>query len=60
MPKTKKEITSIHVNLEHKEDGRIILGYIEVDTFSAAQKHLQDNYPDYELKMIEQGHRKKL
>ena len=59
MPK-KKEITPIHVNLEHEESGHIILGYIEVDTFSAAQKYLQDKYPDYELKMIEQGHRMKL
>ena len=60
MPKAKKEVTPIHVNLEHKEDKSMILGYIEVDTFSAAQKYLQDKYPDYELKLIEQGHRMKL
>ena len=60
MSDKKLERTPVYVNLEHKENKSIILGYIEVDTFSAAQKYLQDNYPDYELKMIEQGHRTKL
>ena len=50
----------MNVNLEHKEDKSITLGYLEVDTFSAAQKHLQDKYPDYKLKLIERGRRMKL
>ena len=60
MPNKQKEVVPIHVNLEHKENKSIILGYLEVDTFSAAQKYIQDSYPDYNIVLIEQGVRQKL
>lgn len=55
-----KSIVPVYINLEHKETGAIILGYVEVETLAEAQKYVEEKYSDYKVTYVEVGTRQKL